>query len=531
MKKLLEILAKPFGEHLQTLIAILFLTTYTNLYYYIYNNHFKYSVYILMAGYVTSYIITFIISLIKYKSIRNIILLLLYIILGSIFIIDVFCIYNYNCKLNEQILAVLLQTNLEETTEFFNEYINTQLLVHIIVPIIIIIAFLITTKRYIHLSKKNIYIIIFMLSSLITVRNHAIYFNDGILAPIALTIKLQEEYAINTNIKKYYTNPKLEVSEKLPQNVVLILGESFNKNHSSLYGYDKNTNPKLKELYNNNTLYVFKNITSPATYTNKAFQCILNTYKPEYEDSIKWYKCTSLPEILHICGYYTYWVSSQKEKGFFDICPTSFAKLCNENYFTENNHNNKRQYNSSFDENVLCIIKQLKNKNKLNFYFIHLNGQHFEYSKRYPTNFKIFTAKDYTHKPENQRDILASYDNSTLYNDSIIYEIINNFKDQEAIVMYTSDHGQDLFQSSPEYSGHGITGNAVSEKAGKEIPLMIYTSPLYIQNYPEKVEAIKRNINTRFRTDDIIYTIMDIIGTKFENNNNVNKYSLLSKDK
>jgi len=72
----------------------------------------------------------------------------------------------------------------------------------------------------------------------------------------------------------------------------------------------------------------------------------------------------------------------------------------------------------------------------------------------------------------------------------------------------------------------GTWSSLISRKYGTEIPFMIYTSPLYKEKHPEMVERIKANQNRKFRTDDLIYTIMDIAGCDFEDGS-VKKYSLL----
>ena len=63
---------------------------------------------------------------------------------------------------------------------------------------------------------------------------------------------------------------------------------------------------------------------------------------------------------------------------------------------------------------------------------------------------------------------------------------------------------------------HAKGTDSKSVEAGSKIPFMIYTSPLYQQNFPNEMEQIKRCTEQPFRTDDMIYTIMDIIGVTFK---------------
>jgi heptose-I-phosphate ethanolaminephosphotransferase len=312
----------------------------------------------------------------------------------------------------------------------------------------------------------------------------------------------------------------------MPKNVVLILGESFNKHHSSLYNYDKNTNPRLDSI-NDSLIYTFKNIVSATVGTNITYQCILNTYNLEYGDSVKWYTCTSLQEILSLCGYSSYWISNQNEKGFYDVVATRQAELCDEKYFTKNKFHGDK-FSDTYDEDVLPLIKEVIEKQNLNFYFVHLLGSHPNFKKRYPEQFNHFTCKDYLDKPEHQRQTLAYYDNSILYNDYVISEIIKLFEDKETVIIYVPDHGLDIFQTNDDYCGHVIIGNEESFKYAREIPFIIYTSTLYANNNPNIIEKIRNNTEKNYNTVNLIYTIMDILGIRFKENNDVEKYSLFA---
>ena len=146
-------------------------------------------------------------------------------------------------------------------------------------------------------------------------------------------------------------------------------------------------------------------------------------------------------------------------------------------------------------------------------------GSHSNFKNRYPQTFEKFKAEDYKNHPNHQRENLATYDNSILYNDSIVYEIIRLFQDKETIAFYFSDHAIDAYESSDDYIAHAKVTVPKSVEAGTKIPFMIYTSPLYQQNFANEMKQIKQSLKQPFRTDDMIYTIMDIIGITFEEEN------------
>ena len=148
-------------------------------------------------------------------------------------------------------------------------------------------------------------------------------------------------------------------------------------------------------------------------------------------------------------------------------------------------------------------------------------GSHISYNSRYPASFSNFESDDYVvshpHLSDKCRQTLSEYDNSILYNDSVVYEIIKIFEQKDAFVLYISDHGQDVFKSSNEYAGHAINGNPVSEQVSVKIPMFLYTSPVFLNKHPELYNRIRSTKNRPYRTDSVMYTIMDVAGIETVN--------------
>ena len=57
---------------------------------------------------------------------------------------------------------------------------------------------------------------------------------------------------------------------------------------------------------------------------------------------------------------------------------------------------------------------------------------------------------------------------------------------------------------------------------------MVYTSPLFQEHFPITTKRIKENYNKSFRTDNLIYAVMDVAGLSFKDNDDVNNNSLFS---
>ncbi len=104
---------------------------------------------------------------------------------------------------------------------------------------------------------------------------------------------------------------------------------------------------------------------------------------------------------------------------------------------------------------------------------------------------------------------------------------MQKFENEDAVLIYLSDHGQDIFNSSDEYAGHGIFANEKSQAAALNIPLIIYTSPLFKEKRPLLQERVDAAVDVAYRTDSIMYTIMDITGVDSVNGVSYKQKSLI----
>ncbi len=513
MNKILNWLLKPIKSDFSYLFLLFILISSIDVFDLIKSHLIPYAIYIGFHGYITAYYLCLIGQFLPVKGI--IIYKTCLLITTIVFLtIDIFCQLMYGTRFSQDFATIIMQTNISEIEEYIESYISINHIFLALAVLLISIGLYYIIKRLsAYFGKRTHYIALLgvIIGTILTIRNPLIY-NDVFIGKILKTLQIPTV----PNLKDYLTHPKI-VSEtnKKPKNIVMIIGESFSKSHSSLYGYTKETNPYLQTLVKDNSLFIYSSIKSPATNTIPCFQAIISTYKPEYKDSIPWYKCTTLPEILHYSNYYTFWISNQSKVGLYDTVIGRYADLCNESLFVGDKYAGMRRNN--LDEEIIPLLKPLLlNTNLNNFYFIHLMGSHATFKNRYPETFNKFKPQDYATRPEHQRENLATYDNSILYNDSVVHQIINLFKDQETVIFYFSDHAIDVYDSSDDYIAHAKESNPKSVEAGTNIPFMVYTSPLYQKNFPEKIEQIKQCTEQTFRTDDMIYTIMDIIGITFK---------------
>lgn len=422
-----------------------------------------------------------------------------------------FCFMTFHTFLDVNIVETLIATNANEIREFVNVFFPWW----IMLLFIAVVSAIILTHHYCHqkfkMGSKQITIHLYMLTYITIVMlicHKQVYaevsnMNSWIIPFENLAINMKDYEPSHINLK--------ETSNQHPQKIVVIIGESHAKGHCSLYGYEKETNPRLKHLVQDSLAYVFKNVRSPATATTASFKYILNTRRLKDFDK-DWYSFPSIITIMKSAGYHTSWLSNQDEVGLYDNMASCYAHICDEYTFNKNEER--------LDGNLIELHKPTKSKE---FVIYHLMGQHVDFSKRYPNkSFGKFKDTDYDPRKCDERQVAAHYDNACLYNDFVVSSIMNLYKNEDAIVIYFPDHGLDVFESSPKYFGHAHSFVNHERQIGYEIPFVIYTTQTFKQQHPSVVNSIESSLNKDFCTSDITFTIMDIAGYEFKDCNDAN---------
>lgn len=431
---------------------------------------------------------------------------------------NIYVISLYERSLNSlsvEMIAAILATNSAEVYEYFITYFKIDKLLYMLCGIsLFILLFYRLNKVKMHLSlAPRIMLFVCVLFSVFVVANNA---QKARAVNIVKLLSAER----TPDLREYRQMPIIVKDDSTTENVVMIIGESFSKSHSSIYGYEKNTNPLLSKIIPDSSLFVYDNVTSSHTGTIANIIAIMSSYISEKADSIEWYKYLNIIDVMGNASFKNYWISNQSKRGASDNEVGRYAELCDVECFVGDKYSGMAREN--LDEELFpyidsCLQEQIEKK----FMIIHLMGSHPAYKKRYPQKYSKFKADDYAsshpHLPVESRTMLSEYDNSVLYNDWVIYEVIRKFENTDAVVVYFSDHGQDVYDSSDNYAGHSKIGNLKSEEAGTNIPFVVYTSPIFREKHPELQQRIENAVNRPYRTDSVMYTIMDVAGVETVN--------------
>lgn len=239
--------------------------------------------------------------------------------------------------------------------------------------------------------------------------------------------------------------------------IVVIIGESYNRHHSTLYGYDKNTTPLQYTRWKNGEMVVFKNMISSWNTTCESFKNMFSTQCVGQDGT--WASAPPFPLLFRKAGYHTAFMSNQYVIG------NEVFNAFTENAFFNNPKTSQKMFDSRNSQNHDYDLSLVDDYKRLDIGtepytldIFHFLGLHVDFSQRYPRNYSTFSSKDYsrTDISEEDKQILADYDNAIVYNDFVIDSIIKLYENKDAVIIFVPDHGERVFDHSKEW-GRSLT--------------------------------------------------------------------------
>lgn len=286
--------------------------------------------------------------------------------------------------------------------------------------------------------------------------------------------------------------------------IVFIIGEAARADHFSINGYPRKTSPNIEKLQ----VVSLPNIDSIYGVTNKAVPLMMTRATKENEDIT--YKETSFVSIFNKHGFSTAWISNQD---VIDNSYSNIAAFANEASIKKQiiwNRNTKKDYTVTnaqiLDENMLPELDELLKNEKRKLIVLHCMGSHWEFHKHYPDTFHKFVPICTTSNVSrcDHDELVNNYDNSILYADYIISQVIKRVIDKNAIVIYCSDHGE--FLGEDGYYGHipGLHRKEITNPA-----MFVWMSDEYKKRNPEKYNNLLKNKNKQLPNYILFHSILD----------------------
>ncbi|WP_162435809.1 phosphoethanolamine transferase [Pseudoxanthomonas koreensis] len=291
---------------------------------------------------------------------------------------------------------------------------------------------------------------------------------------------------------------------------VYVVGETTRGDHLGLNGYWRDTTPKLAAREG---VVSFHRMYTMSTFTRLSVPVLLSRKPPG--DDMAIFSEASIVTAFKEAGFDTTWISLQAPIGYYESPVSLLAAEADRKVFLNPvDYRNSGRYD---DAAVLALSAALRDgKGRDQFIVIHLLGSHFQYVDRYPEGFgkflpdrpvgrsaRLFSEDD---KPY----LLNAYDNTVLFQDSVLDEIIGILavdQDAESWMMYSSDHGEAIFDDCRKFSGHGMASSATQNVAA-----VFWASPAYIASHAAKVTAMRQRADALISTSMMFETLSDLGG-------------------
>lgn len=277
---------------------------------------------------------------------------------------------------------------------------------------------------------------------------------------------------------------------------VYVIGEASRAMNWQLYGYDRETNPRLSQV---DDLIVFRDMLTQSNTTHKSVPLILSSVATDEHPEL--YRRKGLPALFNEAGFETWFISNQSPQGaMIDKLARDADHLI---YIRSPRH----------DMQLLDEVRRAVESNKAQkmLFILHCYGSHFSYHQRYPREFAHFRPDDdVAISREHVQTLRNAYDNSILYTDFFLSETIQylrGLRGTSSALLYCADHGEDILDDRRERFLHASPTTTAYQLY---VASLAWFSDAYRQNFPDTAAAAEANATVPATTHALFHTMADM---------------------
>lgn len=297
-----------------------------------------------------------------------------------------------------------------------------------------------------------------------------------------------------------------QVTRAGPSTVVLVITDSINRDNLGLYGYGRNTTPRLAAALRREPqqMTVLRHAWSADASTLPAMANMMRFGQPTAADA------QHLLPLARAAGYKVWWMSNHDDVAI----EQQHARLADE---VEIVNRVPGRASASLDGELLdCVQEALQDPAERKLIVVHLLGAHPHYRLRFPetqdnpfddTQDAVESGLIAQGRPAWVRRFRQDYDTALLYHDFVVAETLELTRTAGRLAeyrawFYLSDHGQEV--------GHGSdhVGHSPSTASGYRIPAIVWRN---------QVPADAPDLAERpFRADWLGWTMADLLALQWK---------------
>ena len=490
--------------------------------------------------------------------VRSVVAVLLYTVAAA----DVFCFVRIGTSLSPTVTQMVLDTSSDEASGFFATYVSADLLVspfaivmalsllHLVVRLLAVrraaarpfaesrpakpfhrflsplFALLLAFFAVCSVSNVRYKLRTFLLP---TAADIEFFFGDDFWARRAFFLPVDRLF-LSLHINRLATDdvrhltdlgqhPHVDSCRFTSPTIVLIIGESYNKHHASLYGYPLPTTPCLQALADSGRLAVFRDVVTPYNFTSDAFKNMFSLNDLSAGET--WSSQPLFTQLMRQAGYTTMFITNQfarsEQKSIADFNGSVFL---NDRTLSRQQFTLRNESQHAFDLSLIDEYRRLITHSQLpiahpRLVIFHLVGQHAAYSRRYPPTFACFNDSLYAGRiaDAEARRTVAHYDCSVRYNDYVVMQLLSLFAADEAIAVCLADHGEEVYDELPLFgrTHHPAIDSRIARNEF-EIPFFIWWSDRYAAAHPDVVEAVRAAVARPADIDLLPHLVLGLAG-------------------
>lgn len=324
-------------------------------------------------------------------------------------------------------------------------------------------------------------------------------------------------------VQREYMKEQVECNADADLQLAVVIGESFIKSHSSLYGYHLDVNPVLKKEFDAGNLIAFQDYITSANFTVASIRNLLNTncLNGNNRTVSDWYNSAYLPLIFYKGNWSINLLSNQYAPGdaMGDLGGMFFDNMMTDSCYTANNRSTRR-FDLDFIKAMTDSLTHLTKPRGRALDIWHLKGQHFPPKNDFPIDnpeFRRFSYKDIPSDRDwldrDKRQTVADYANATLYNDSVMGYLLSLYRDKKVILVYFSDHGEEMYDSAP-FANRNRQRPEDREWLHRQfdIPMFVWFSDSAKKEMPELYELVVQSSERPGMLDSLPQLLMHLGG-------------------
>ncbi len=279
--------------------------------------------------------------------------------------------------------------------------------------------------------------------------------------------------------------------------VVLVIGESLRADHLPMNGYDRNTMPYLSREGN---LVVLSRVYSIPVFTHESVPYLVT--RADRDNPAAGYSEQSFLTLAAQAGFKTAWLSNQDEVD-------TYTYFMHEADTLVKNQPGVNLYNFSqkkLDGDLLGPLAEVLSDPATDkkIAVMHTIGSHWWYNLHFPDSMAVFTplAQSKVISENGRQRMVNSYDNTIVYTDWFMKQVIDMLRDRKAVVIYQSDHGESLGEN-----GKYLHGEETEELHWPAA--FIWYSDKYKATYGDKIAGLESRRDSLHFTDYVFHTVLD----------------------